>query len=179
MSTDLLEKLKISKAIMDKHDSMGRVNRGATPQLDNFDVPQAVYNIPQNISESNINITKPMGSPSVDAIQNSRLPDSIKKLMLEHPINTPEPNTSVLSDELIEKASKLMGTNKQKPPQVAEQKNIEYGNIQPIIEQTIKKVLKENGLLIESVEKSDELFSFRVGNHVFEGKITKIKKLKG
>lgn len=171
MSTDLLEKLKISKAIMDKHDSMGRVNRGATPQLDNFDVPQAVYNIPQNISESNINITKPMGSPSVDAIQNSRLPDSIKKLMLEHPINTPEPNTSVLSDELIEKASKLMG---KKPEQPKPQGN----DISQAIEEAVRKVLKENGLLIESQETTNEIFSFRVGKHIFEGKITKIKKLK-
>jgi len=171
MSTDLLEKLKISKAIMDKHDSMGRVNRGATPQLDNFDVPQAVYNIPQNISESNINITKPMGSPSVDAIQNSRLPDSIKKLMLEHPINTPEANTSVLSDELIEKASKLMG---KKPEQPKPQGN----DISQAIEEAVRKVLKENGLLIESQETTNEIFSFRVGKHIFEGKITKIKKLK-
>ena len=30
----------------------------------------------------------------------------------------------------------------------------------------------------ESTEKSDEFFQFRVGSHVFEGKIQKIKKIK-
>ena len=39
------------------------------------------------------------------------------------------------------------------------------------------RVLKENGLVMESAEKSNEIFSFKVGKHVFEGKVTKIKKL--
>jgi hypothetical protein len=37
--------------------------------------------------------------------------------------------------------------------------------------------LSENGLLIESVNKSNDLFTFKVGSHVFEGKVTKIKKV--
>jgi hypothetical protein len=31
--------------------------------------------------------------------------------------------------------------------------------------------------LIESTEKTNEQFSFRVGKHVFEGKVTKVKKI--
>jgi hypothetical protein len=30
---------------------------------------------------------------------------------------------------------------------------------------------------MESSEKSNELFTFKVGKHVFEGKVTKIKKM--
>jgi hypothetical protein len=32
-------------------------------------------------------------------------------------------------------------------------------------------------LLVESTTRSDEIFKFRVGNHLFEGKLTKIKKI--
>ena len=35
----------------------------------------------------------------------------------------------------------------------------------------------KNGLITESSEKSNEVFTFKVGKHVFEGKVTKIKKL--
>jgi hypothetical protein len=39
-------------------------------------------------------------------------------------------------------------------------------------------VLGENGLLTEGSEKSNQVFNFRVGEHIFEGKVTKIKKVK-
>ena len=41
----------------------------------------------------------------------------------------------------------------------------------------INNALKENGLLVESSEKSNEMFNFKVGKHIFEGRVTKIKKL--
>jgi hypothetical protein len=47
-----------------------------------------------------------------------------------------------------------------------------------LVKEAVNSALEENGLLIESVEKSNDLFSFRVGQHVFEGKITKVKKVK-
>jgi hypothetical protein len=46
-----------------------------------------------------------------------------------------------------------------------------------MINEAVNDALKENGLLIESSEKSNEMFTFRVGKHIFEGKVTKIKKL--
>ena len=46
-----------------------------------------------------------------------------------------------------------------------------------MIEEAVNNALKKNGLLVESTEKSNEVFSFKVGKHVFEGKVTKIKKL--
>jgi hypothetical protein len=46
-----------------------------------------------------------------------------------------------------------------------------------MVNEAVKSALKENGLLVESSEKSNEMFNFKVGKHVFEGKVTKIKKL--
>jgi DUF917 family protein len=46
-----------------------------------------------------------------------------------------------------------------------------------MVENAVRKVLKEEGLLTESEEKTSEVFSFKVGKHIFEGKVTKIKKL--
>jgi hypothetical protein len=41
----------------------------------------------------------------------------------------------------------------------------------------MEDVLSENGLLIESETKSSEMFKFRVGQHLFEGKVLKVKKM--
>jgi hypothetical protein len=85
-----------------------------------FDIPTAKYNIPaeflqelnntqqpylSNIPREN---TKPVGVPTVDAIKNSKLPDEIKRLMMEHPIAQPQQQTATISNDLIEKASRLM-----------------------------------------------------------------------
>ena len=50
-------------------------------------------------------------------------------------------------------------------------------NFSEFINESINEALNENGLLIESTEKSNEIFSFKVGKHIFEGKVTKIKKI--
>jgi hypothetical protein len=55
--------------------------------------------------------------------------------------------------------------------------NIDYNVIQKMITEAVNNALRENGLLMESSEKSNELFTFKVGKHVFEGKVTKIKKM--
>jgi hypothetical protein len=49
--------------------------------------------------------------------------------------------------------------------------------IQQMIEDAVERALEKNGMIVESVEKTGELFSFKVGKHIFEGKVTKIKKL--
>lgn len=186
MDDKLMEKLMVAKAIMDKHDqkprgsSLGNIN---IPSVDDFDVPAARYNIQEGLLDNSSAIqTKSAAAPTIDAIKNSKLPDAIKKLMMEHPIQQQSQNTgSVLSDELIEKASKLMGTKPKEQPRETSNRgasNIDMNTIKSMIEEAVNKALKENGLLVESVEKSQDLFSFRVGKHIFEGKINKVKKLK-
>jgi len=131
--------------------------------------------------------TKPVGVPTVDAIKNSKLPDEIKKLMMEHPIAQPQQSNPTLSNDLIERASRLMKENSgqyvpdsAKPKQQTQTQpsgNLDYKVLQKMINEAVNKALKENGLIAESSEKTNELFSFKVGKHIFEGKVTKIKKL--
>jgi hypothetical protein len=201
----LMEKLALSKAIMDKADGIknsNSMNGGLPPtSLQQFDVPNAKYNIPseflqegpsqqtQYLSSVPRENTKPVGNPTVDAIKNSKLPDEIKRLMMEHPIGQPQQQPTTISNELIEKASRLMKENSNnyvpdsaKPKQVQTQStpsvgNIDYNVIQKMITEAVNNALRENGLLMESSEKSNELFTFKVGKHVFEGKVNKIKKM--
>jgi hypothetical protein len=189
MENDLMQKLVKSKAIMDVHNKIPR-SGNSMPMGDNvdFSIPNARYNIPDDILSENEMLApvmpiKNIETPSEDAIKKSRLPDEIKRIMLEHPIaQVQQPiGRNILTDEMVEKASKLMGN---KPKQnIVEQKQVsntqidaEY--IKKIVKETVKSTIKEMGLLTESTEKSDEFFQFRVGSHIFEGKIQKIKKIK-
>jgi len=187
MEQDLMQKLIKSKAIMDIHNNMSRISdsniiNSNSPNIENFEAPNAKYNIPQEfMQEALVKNTMPVESPSMDAIKKSKLPDEIKRIMMEHPI-TPQqnvPKKSILSDSLIEKANTLMGNTPQKQ-QLATTKNevITSNQIKQIVQETVKQTIKEMGLLTESAEKSNEMFQFRVGSHLFEGKVTKIKKLK-
>jgi hypothetical protein len=202
--SDLMSKLAASKAIMDS-PKFGKSNSGMggglpPTSLQDFDMPQAKYNIPQEylqetpqsnqpyLSELPRVNTKPVGNPTVDAIKNSKLPDEIKRLMMEHPISQPQQPEATLSNDLIERASRLMKDKDSgyvpesaKPKQVQQQTqpngSIDYKLIKKMINEAVNEALHENGLITESSEKSNEIFSFKVGKHIFEGKVTKIKKL--
>lgn len=190
MENDLMQKLAKSKAIMDVHNKMGRGNASPMPLMEGMEmnIPNARYNIPDDILAEN-EMTAPVipmrtpETPSTEAIKKSRLPDEIKRIMIEHPIAQPTPQSSrnILSDSMIEKASQLMG-NKPKQTMIEQQQSnapkIDAEYIKKIVKETVKSTIKEMGLLTESTEKSDEFFQFRVGSHVFEGKIQKIKKIK-
>jgi hypothetical protein len=209
MNDDFLKKLMVSKAIMDKTDNIKGSPINSQPQnmVQEFSMPQAKYNIPQEFLQEQPSMgqgqqpylselprvnTKPVGNTSVDAIKNSKLPDEIKRLMMEHPINQPQQQEATLSNDLIERATRLMKTGNEgnyvsestkttQQPVSQTQKStgegINYRLIQKMINEAITKALKDNGLVTESAEKSNEIFSFKVGKHVFEGKVTKIKKL--
>lgn len=194
-----MDKLIKAKAIMDVTDNTPKTNKKYSlpkPNFDEYDTQNVKYNIPQEflaeqpvVSEpylSRVPNTKPVGVPTVDAIKNSKLPDEIKKLMIEHPIAQAQQPQTTLSNELIEKASRLMNNNNSNNymPESADPKpkkqvseNIDYNIIKKMIEEAVNNALKQNGLLVESSEKSNEIFSFKVGKHLFEGKITKIKKM--
>ena len=200
---DLLQKLMISKKIMDKHNGMERGNsrnvnmgseRFSSPSVQNYDPIPAQYNIPQEyLQEQQIPTQKTNSNlPMEERIASSKLPDEIKRLMMEHPIQQPTmgmASGAVLSDELVEKASRLMNTNakgdviqetrqrtKPQQPQV-NSNNIDADEIRNIIRETVEELLYENGLLVESETKSNDIFKFRVGQHIFEGKLTKVKKI--
>lgn len=202
--TDLLNKLMISKKIMEKHNDIGRgharntsydQNSYSSPMLESYEAPAAKYNIPQEfmqeqqrpVAKTNSNL------PMEDRITNSKLPDEIKRLMLEHPIQQPTmgmASGAVLSEELVEKASRLMNNSgldnkvqesKSRPqPQRSQQvvnQSFDINEIKEIVRETVQDVLYENGLLVESTKDSTEMFKFRVGQHIFEGKVLKVRKI--
>lgn len=189
---DLIQKLMISKKIMDRHNEMPRgqssgidTSSFSAPMVEQFETPNASYNIPQEfLGETTVARTTTQ-VPTKDKIINSKLPEDIKRLMLEHPIQQPNSMTGpTLSNDLVEAASRLMKQDKSFPQQTKQQsKPISSPQFNPnelknIIRETIEDVLKENGLLIESTSKSNEMIRFQVGEHIFEGKVTKIKKVK-
>ena len=199
---DLMNKLMISKKIMDIHNNVprGQVTENyniTNPELQEFKTPSAKYVIPEEFMSTPQQSKIPTQNLNTkDRILSSKLPDEIKKLMIEHPIQ--QPNTmgggnSVISNELVEKAARLMNNDiannvnpyQQKKQQV--QENVKTQNLNTsldknvlknLIRETIEEVLGENGLLVESTTKSNDMFQFRVGSHIFEGKVTRIKKIK-
>jgi hypothetical protein len=194
MTDDFIKKLMVAKQVMDKHNSIPRGgatgtlsvnenfdnNRITTPELYSEQPIPATYNIPQEYMETSQPKTIKPPVVTEDRIKNSKLPDAIKELMLKHPIKQPEQYSATLSDDIIERASRLMGENKtitQTSSQPTSKPQSNNSDIRKIVRETVEEVLRENGLLMESESKSNETFQFRVGKHVFEGKMTKVKKL--
>ena len=197
--SDLMQKLAISKKIMDAHSGINRGTVASNPVLENFDTPNASYNIPQEYmgevaqERPNFDPTQPLEE---SRIKNSKLPDEIKRLMIEQPIVQPSSMNggSVISDDIIEGAQRLMGMgSKQQQPQVVnetvktqkttqnfdmnEMKNMIRDVVRDTVKDVVREELKEAGMLVESTSNSNDTIQFKVGNHLFVGKVTKIKKL--
>jgi len=192
MNNDLMQKLVVAKKIMDVHNGTprGSARNISMPELQNYDAPPASYNIPQEyLSEVQQPVSQTQNQlPTRDKILNSKLPNEIKQLMMEHPIEQPAGfGGPTLSNEVVEAAARLMKTdargnvqesNTQRQPQPQNVSGIDYSLLKSIIRDTITEVLTEKGLVAESSSKTKEQISFRVGQHVFEGVVTKIKKMK-
>lgn len=175
MGKDLMEKLMVSKAIMDRHNNMPRNSTGGMMptniNMNTDSIPQNyTYNIPEQMAPK-----ENVQANSFDKIKQSKLPDAIKQIMIEHPIQQPQQNQTVFSEEFIEKASRLMNKKENKSADISS--SIDYNLLKKIIKETVEETLKENNMLLENVQKTNDIFSFKVGKHIFEGKITKIKKL--
>lgn len=201
---DLMQRLAVSKKIMEKHSQISRSSNptNQAPSVETFDSVNAKYNLPeeflpeQSQSRNDFDATKPLDE---NRILNSKLPDEIKRLMIEQPIVQPNSTGGVeISEEVIQGAQRLMGkTNKTSdtPQQTTNKEtyttnnqtasNINISEIKTMIRDVVrdavrdvvKEELKEAGMLVESTSNSDEVIQFKVGKHLFVGKVTKIKKL--
>lgn len=193
-----MAKLALSKKIMDKHNEMPRNTNGintvsmSSPQVQSFDTPNANYNIPQEIMGESISNTKPINENATpDRILNSKLPDEIKKLMIENPIEKPKMvnNSDFLSNDIIEGAQKLMGTSTKQQNQGQHQRQsiseIDITSLKQIIRDTVRDTVRDvvreeiqkSGMIVENESKTNDSLSIKVGKHVFEGRVTKIKKI--
>ena len=191
---DFIKKLMVSKAIMEKHKQMPRAGEGTrvinTPMVENYDAPQATYNLPQKmVQEASVPQQQSRQPMTQDRIMSSKLPDEIKQLMIEHPIAQPNSmGGPTLSNDLIDKAARLMNTDpsgkqigtpvQRQQRQVVNESTVDNSSLRAMLKEVVKEVLTENGILSESTQKTNETFSFKVGKHLFEGNVTKIKKLK-
>lgn len=204
---DLMQRLAVSKKIMDRQSTIKRGDLpqhiNTTPMIESFETPQATYNLPQEfLSEqeqtqprSNFDPTKPIEQTK---ILNSKLPDEIKKLMIEQPIVQPSSmGSSTISDDIIEGAQRLMKMDRpnvsqanvksqpktqQQPTNTSFNLNEMKTMIRDVIRDTVRDVIREElevaGLISETTENANETIQFKVGKHVFMGRVTKIQKIK-
>ena len=194
---DLMQKLMISKQIMDKHNNMDRGNsrninmnseKFSSPMVESYEAPAAKYNIPQEFQQQPTQQTRSNG-PIEDRIASSKLPDEIKQLMIENPIAQASlpGTTNVLSNEIIEGAQKLMGTTpkKQSQPQSNNTSGFDMNALKTMIRDTVRDTVRDvvreelskSGMIVENEQKTNEQLTLKVGKHLFEGRVTKIKKI--
>lgn len=192
MNNDLMQKLAMSKKIMDASDNIKPGQSGAgLPMTENVN---ATYNIPPDMIQQSSPQQMSQPQPvTEDRIQNSKLPDEIKQLMMEHPIQQPGFGAGgpVLSNDIIEGAQRLMGNNQKSSVNETKTTNSvatpNYDSdlkqmIRDVVRDTVRDVVREelqnSGMLTEGGVKTNESLQLKVGKHVFEGKVTKIKKVK-
>jgi hypothetical protein len=49
--------------------------------------------------------------------------------------------------------------------------------VRDTVRDVVREELKDAGMLVESTQNTNEVIQFKVGQHLFIGKVTKIKKL--
>ncbi len=182
-SNDLMQKLVNAKKVMNKVDG-GNFERG------NID-ESILFSDPYELMESQLpkQNTKSMSNPSTDKIQNSKLPEAIKRAMIEHPIEQ-IPSISLnetLDMDFVKGAKRLMeqeGVSSKKSQTQQRQtvtSNIDMNAIAVLIENTVRKVMDEklNQILTAQTTSSiNENLVLKVGDSIFKGKITGVNKAK-
>jgi hypothetical protein len=172
--------------------------------VEDFQPVNAGYNIPQELlseQPSNTNDFDPTKPVETTRILNSKLPDEIKKLMIEAPIVQPNPiSNNVISEDIIEGAQRLMNINKggvttskkvisetktslsntiSNTPSIdmKELKSMIRDVVRDTVRDVVREELKDAGMLVESTTNSNDQLQFKVGKHLFIGKVSKVKKL--
>jgi len=189
-ANDLMSKLVQAKKVMNKVDS-GNFEKGRIDEsrLYSDNDEYISEQLPQQLP------TRSMGNPSVNRINESKLPDAIKKAMIENPI--PQMDQISLTDTLdmdfVKGAKRLMeqegvSSKKQQPRRqqttsqpVYESSNIDMNAIALMIENTVRKVMDEklNQILTAQTTSSiNENLVLKVGDSIFKGKITGVNKAK-
>ena len=185
---DLMSKLVQAKKVMNKVDGgnyeRGHVNENilrSSPEEFMQQQEAPVQNIrPVNNGEVNIN-----------KIQNSKLPDAIKKAMIENPIQQISLNDT-LDMDFLKGAKRLMEQEGISTKQTKQQSNSikTYSNppaqfdmttIATLVENTVRKVMDEKLNQILSAQQTqsiNENLVLKVGDSIFKGKITGVNKAK-
>ena len=143
-SNELMKKLVQSKKIMNKVDG-GNYERGHVNESMLLSDPEELMKS-QYVGEQPQPNQRPVNGPtSVDRIQNSKLPDAIKRAMIESPIPQISLNDT-LDMDFVKGAKRLMeqegvSSKKLQPQQRQPQSsNIDMNAIALMIENTVRKV---------------------------------------
>ena len=183
-SNDLMKKLVQAKKVMNKVDG-GNYERGHVNSEVLRSDPSELMEM-QTPQQPN---TRPVGgNMNIDKIQNSKLPDAIKKAMMENPIQQISLNDT-LDMDFVKGAKRLMeqegvATRPSTQPKqtiVNNNNNIDMNAIAVLIENTVRKVMDEklNQILTASTTSSiNENLVLKVGDSIFKGKITGVNKAK-
>lgn len=208
---DLMKKLAQAKKVMNKVET-GNFEKGQVNEqilLSNpEDIDMSQFNQSAHLSEnmvdgevtnygdaSRFNVNKPL---DVDRVNKSKLPDAIKKAMIEHPIAQPEISlTDGIDMKIIQGAKRLMEQENPNPKKkvIQEQKPVQHvqhpqsqvsssdivNTLIPIMENMIRKVMDEklNQILTaQQTQSINENLVLKVGDSVFKGKITGVNKSK-
>lgn len=180
-SNDLMMKLVQAKKVMNKVEG-GNFERGHVNESMLMSDPEEFINTQEPRQTS----TRPVGSPNADRIQNSKLPDAIKKAMMENPIQQISLNDT-LDMDFVKGAKRLMEQEGVATRPSAQSKqtivnnNIDMNAIAVLIENTVRKVMDEklNQILTASTTSSiNENLVLKVGDSIFKGKITGVNKAK-
>jgi hypothetical protein len=190
-ANDLMAKLAKASKVMQKVQggdfSRGNVNESMLSDGydDSGEYTQQSFQQPQ--SQQN-NYSTP--DFDVSKIQNSKLPDAIKKAMMENPISQISLGETLDMDfvkgakRLIEqenRANNPSKSNQQSKPVQNVGGNIDMNAIAVLIENTVRKVMDEklNQILTASTTSSiNENLVLKVGDSIFKGKITGVNKSK-
>lgn len=197
--TDLMAKLAKAKKVMNMVDGnnfpKGNINenRGRyNDDNDDFDMDNTpIYDQTERISE-NVNTNYSQQPLDINKINQSRLPDAIKRAMIENPIIQPDISLSDgLDMKIIKGAKRIMEQDRpstsKKPlneqtrsqPQASTTDLVK--TLTPIIENIIRKVMDEKLtqlLTAQQTQSINENLVLKVGDSVFKGKITGVQSSK-
>lgn len=184
-SDELAQRLVNSRKIMQKVD-MGDFERGNINEellkapSENMDPEERP--IPQTkISQ------RPAGPVNSEKINKSKLPDNIKKAMIENPIPQISLNENI-DMNFVNKAKKLMEQDNPLTRMGQDKKNTQQitssdleKKLTPIIESIIRKVMDEKLsqiLAAQQLSTINENLVLKVGDSIFHGKITGVNNTK-
>lgn len=183
---DLMQRLVQAKKVLNKVET-GDFERGNVNEEILRSNPEDIQDVPNNT------IRQPQ-THNIQKIQDSKLPDAIKRAMIENPIPQISLNDS-LDLNFIEKTKKLMeseGVATKKTTQSSKSSTSPQVNssdlvkqLTPIIENIVRKTVMEimdtklNQILTAQQTLSiNENLVLKVGDSVFKGKITGVNKSK-
>ena len=196
-ANELMAGLAKAKKLLNKVET-GDYQKGQINQTDLLDEEYMVSD-PEERLEMNVQNDNPrskfkvVGEQNVDKIQNSRLPDVIKKAMMENPIRQIS-LTDTIDMDFVKGAMRLMeqegygGKTTPKPTQVRQPNPSSVSNnsdLIPLIENIVRKTVTEildkkldQLLMAQKTMSINESLVLKVGDSIFRGKITGVNKAK-